>query len=318
VAGEGSTGIELAVLGLQSAHVIGGLERDFVLRRTFEAPDPLAALRAVGPRIRGAVSHGMAGLSRAQIDLMPKLEICAIHGVGLETTDLAACRERGVVVTIASVLYDDVADLAIALALAACRRIAEGDRYVRSGKWLQARMGFGRKLTGMRAGIIGLGRIGLEIARRLEGFKTTIGYADPIRRDVAYRHYPDAVALASDSDVLFLAAAGAPKGAGPPLVDRAVIDALGPRGLFVNIARGWLVDEPALVAALAEKRLGAAGLDVFYDEPAVPDVLLRLDNVVMTPHVASATEETAKAMGDNVVGNLVSWFAGRGALTPVT
>jgi lactate dehydrogenase-like 2-hydroxyacid dehydrogenase len=318
VAGEGSTGIELAVLGLQSAHVIGGLEHDFVLRRTFEAPDPLAALRAVGPRIRGAVSHGMAGLSRAQIDLMPKLEICAIHGVGLETTDLAACRERGVVVTIASVLYDDVADLAIALALAACRRIAEGDRYVRSGKWLQARMGFGRKLTGMRAGIIGLGRIGLEIARRLEGFKTTIGYADPIRRDVAYRHYPDAVALASDSDVLFLAAAGAPKGAGPPLVDRAVIDALGPRGLFVNIARGWLVDEPALVAALAEKRLGAAGLDVFYDEPAVPDVLLRLDNVVMTPHVASATEETAKAMGDNVVGNLVSWFAGRGALTPVT
>ena len=260
----------------------------------------------------------MAGISRAQIAVMPRLEICAIHGVGLETSDLAACRERGIVVTIASVLYDDVADLAIALALAACRRVAEGDRYVRSGKWLEARMGLGRKLTGMRAGIVGLGRIGMEIARRLEGFKTTIGYADPIRRDVAYRHYPDAVALARDSDIVFLAAAGAPKGAGQPLVGRPIIDALGPRGIFVNIARGWLVDEPALIAALAEKRLGAAGLDVFYDEPAVPDRLLRLDNVVMTPHVASATEETAKAMGDNVVGNLVSWFAGRGALTPVT
>ena len=313
-----SNKIELALLGLQSAHVIGGLERDFVLHRTFEAPDPFAALRAVGPRIRGAISHGMAGISRAQIAVMPRLEICAIHGVGLETSDLAACRERGIVVTIASVLYDDVADLAIALALAACRRVAEGDRYVRSGKWLEARMGFGRKLTGMRAGIVGLGRIGMEIARRLEGFKTTIGYADPIRRDVAYRHYPDAVALARDSDIVFLAAAGAPKGAGQPLVGRPIIDALGPRGIFVNIARGWLVDEPALIAALAEKRLGAAGLDVFYDEPAVPDRLLRLDNVVMTPHVASATEETAKAMGDNVVGNLASWFAGRGALTPVT
>jgi len=318
VTGGHSTKGELALLGLQSAHVISGLEHHFVLHRTFDAPDPLGALRAIGPRVRGAVSHGMAGLNREQIELMPNLEICAIHGVGLETTDLAACRERGIVVTIASVLYDDVADLAIALALAACRRVAEGDRYVRSGKWLQARMGLGRKLTGMRAGIIGLGRIGMEIARRLEGFKTTIGYADPVPREVAYRRYPDAVALARESDILFLAAAGAPKGAGAPLVDRAVIDALGPRGIFVNIARGWLVDEPALVAALAEKRLGAAGLDVFYDEPAVPDALIRLDNVVMTPHVASATEETAKAMGDNVIGNLVSWFAGRGALTPVT
>jgi lactate dehydrogenase-like 2-hydroxyacid dehydrogenase len=318
VADGNSNKIELALLGLQSAHVIGGLEHDFVLHRVFEAPDPLAALRAVGPRIRGAVSHGMAGISRAQIELMPKLEICAIHGVGLETSDLAACRERGIVVTIASVLYDDVADLAIALALAACRRVAEGDRYVRSGKWLKGRMGLGRKLTGMRAGIIGLGRIGMEIARRLEGFKTTIGYADPVRREVAYRHYPDAVALARDSDIVFLAAAGAPKGSGPPLVDQAIIDALGPRGIFVNIARGWLVDEPALVSALAEKRLGAAGLDVFHDEPAVPDALIRLDNVVLTPHIASATEETTKAMGDNVVGNLGSWFAGRGALTPVT
>src|SRR5262249_40052503 len=129
---------------------------------------------------------------------------------------------------------------------------------------------------------------------------------------------PDSVALAADSDVLFLCAAGAPKGTAAPLVGADVIGALGPRGTFINIARGWLVDEPALVAALAEKRLGAAGLDVFYDEPAVPETLLALDNVVMTPHVASATEETHKAMGDNVIGNLTSWFAGRGALTPVT
>jgi lactate dehydrogenase-like 2-hydroxyacid dehydrogenase len=308
---------EVAVLGIQSPYVFEGLERDYVVHRTFAQPDPAAALRAAGPRIRAAVSHGMAGISRAEIEMMPKLEICAIHGVGLETTDLAACRERGIVVTIASVLYDDVADLALALALAACRQIASGDRYVRAGHWLQARMAPGRKLTGMRTGIIGLGRIGIEIARRLEGFKTTIAYADPVRRDVPYRHYGDPVRLAADSDIIFLAAAGAPKGKAPPIVDRAVLDALGPRGIFVNVARGWLVDEPALVAALAEKRLGAAGLDVFYDEPRVPQALLGRDNVVLTPHVASATEETARAMGDNVLGNLASWFAGRGALTPV-
>src|SRR5262249_47924657 len=148
---------EIALLGVQSPHVINGLEREFVVHRPFAASDPLAALAEVGPRIRGAASPAMAGLSREQIALMPNLEICAIHGVGLETTDLAACRARNIVVTIASVLYDDVADLAIGLALAACRRIAEGDRYVRAGKWLHGRLADGRKLTGMRAGIIGLG-----------------------------------------------------------------------------------------------------------------------------------------------------------------
>ena len=159
----------------------------------------------------------------------------------------------------ATVLYDDVADLALALALAACRRIVEGDRFVRAGNWLHARLPFGRKFTGMRAGIIGLGRIGIEIARRLEGFKIEIGYVDPVARDVPYRRFPDAETLAANSDILFLAAAGAPKGTAPPMVGRPVFDALGSRGIFVNVARGWLVDEPALVAALAEGRLGAAG-----------------------------------------------------------
>jgi lactate dehydrogenase-like 2-hydroxyacid dehydrogenase len=277
-------------------------------------------LRELGPRIRGAASNGMAGLSRAQIEALPNLEICAINGVGLETTDLAAARERGIVVTIAPVLYDDVADLAIALALAACRRIVEGDRFVRTGRWREGRMPLGRKLTGMRAGILGLGRIGSEVAARLEGFKVRIGYHDPARSDAppAYLPYPDALTLARESDILFMCAAGGPKGANPPIVDRPVIEALGPRGVFVNIARGWLVDEPALVEALESGRLGAAGLDVFYDEPRVPEALLRLDNVVLTPHIASSTEETMRAMGECVVGNLVSWFRGEGALTPVT
>jgi lactate dehydrogenase-like 2-hydroxyacid dehydrogenase len=310
--------IEIALIGGQRPWVIEALEKRFKLHHVYAEPDPLAALKEIGPRIRGAAGHGMAGLTRAHMDLMPNIEICALNGVGLETSDVAAARERGVVITTAPVLFDDVADIAIGLALATCRKIVEGDRFVRAGKWSAGRFSLGRKLTGMRAGIIGLGRIGIEIARRLEGFKCEIGYVDPLPREVAYRSYTDAAALARDSDILFLAAAGGPKGQGAPIINRAIIEALGPRGIFVNVARGWLVDEPALVEALTSGKLGAAGLDVFYDEPKVPAALLSLDNVVLTPHIASSTEETAKAMGDCVVDNLVSWFEGRGALNPVT
>jgi lactate dehydrogenase-like 2-hydroxyacid dehydrogenase len=258
----------------------------------------------------------MAGLSRAQMDLMPNLEICALNGVGLETTDLAHARERGITVTITPVLYDEVADLALALALATCRRIVEGDKFLRAGKWLEGRFHLGRKLTGMKAGLIGVGRIGIEVARRLEAFKCEVAYVDPVRRDLPYRRVEDAVSLARESDILFLCAAGKPKGAAPPIISREILEALGPRGIFINIARGWLVDEPAMVELLTTGKLGGAGLDVFDDEPRVPEALLKLDNVVLTPHIASSTEETMGAMGETVVANLVSWFAGKGALTP--
>jgi hydroxypyruvate reductase len=214
--------VEVALLAPLRPPVVAALERNFTLHRVCDAPDPLAARREVGHRIRGAASHGMAGISRAQIDLLPRLEICAINGVGLETSDVEACRERGIVLTITPMLYDDVADLAIALALSACRRIAEGDRFVRAGRWERERLPLGRKLTGMRAGIIGLGRIGSEVAHRLEAFKTDIGYVDPLPRNVAYRAYPDAVQLARDSDILFLCAAGARKGRAAPIVDWSI------------------------------------------------------------------------------------------------
>jgi lactate dehydrogenase-like 2-hydroxyacid dehydrogenase len=308
--------VELALIGAQQPFVLEELERRFTLHPVYSEPDPFAALARVGGSIRGAVGHGMAGLTRRHIELMPKLEICALNGVGLETSDLIAIRERGIVLTTTPVLFDDVADLAIGLALGCCRQIARADRFVRAGRWGPERLPLGRKLTGMRAGVLGLGRIGVEVARRLEGFKAKIGYVDLVRRDVPYRAYPDALSLARESDILFLCAAGGPKGS-PPLVGREIIEALGPRGIFVNIARGWLVDEEALVAALAERRLGAAGLDVFFDEPKVPAALRELDNVVLTPHIASSTEETMGAMGACVVDNLTSWFSGRGALTPV-
>ena len=309
--------IEIALIGWQNPQVVDALSKRFVVHQVHAEPDPLAALERLGPRIRGAAGHGMAGLSKAHIDRMPNLEVFAISGVGLETTDLATCRERQITVTTATVLFDDVADLAIGLALSVCRQLPKADRYVREGHWEQARMGPGRKMTGMRVGIAGLGRIGIEVAQRLEGFKTEIAYADPVRREVPYRHVADMETLARESDVLFLCAAGQPKGVGAPLVGRAVFDALGPNGIFVNVARGWLVDEPALIEALAEGRLGGAGLDVFYDEPHVPAALRAMDNVVLTPHIASSTGATMRAMGENVVANLVSWFEGTGAVTPV-
>ena len=313
----GGDRVDIALVGAQQPPVLEALDRQFRIHKVYDAPDPLALLREIGPRIRGAASHGMAGLTRAQMELMPNLEICAINGVGLETTDMAMARSRKVTITVTPMLYDDVADLAIALALGACRRIAQGDRFIRAGKWGPNRLPLGRKLTGMRAGIIGLGRIGREVCNRLEAFKADIGYADPIKRDVPYRYLPNAVELAKSSDILFLCAAGGAKGANPPIVGREIIDALGPRGIFINVARGWLVDEPVLIAALKDGRLGAAGLDVFYDEPKVPEELRALENVVMTPHVASSTEETMRAMGECVIGNLTSWFAGKGALTPI-
>jgi lactate dehydrogenase-like 2-hydroxyacid dehydrogenase len=258
----------------------------------------------------------MTGLPKGLIDALPKLEICAINGVGLETTDLPAAKARGIVVTTTPVLFDDVADLAIALGMAACRRIAEADRYVRAGKWLLGRMPLGRSFWGKRYGILGLGRIGQALARRLEGFGGTIGYHDPVpKTGVAWRAYGSAVELAASSDILFLCAAGSPGGG--VIVGREVLEALGPQGVFVNIARGWLVDEPALVELLANGGLGAAGLDVFADEPNVPEQLVGLDNVVLTPHIASSTQECMRRMGECLIANLTTWFAEGRAVTPV-
>jgi lactate dehydrogenase-like 2-hydroxyacid dehydrogenase len=314
--GNNGRSVEIALVGSLRELLVAALEARYTVHHLYNEPDPLAKLQEIGPQIRGAVGHGMAGLSKSYIELMPNLELFAIHGVGLETTDMAACRERGIVVTITPVLFDDVADLALALALASCRQLPRADRYVREGEWKKGRMSPGRKLTGMRAGIVGLGRIGLEVARRLEGFKTQISYTDLATRDVSYRRMSDTVALAKEVDILFLCAAGPPKGKGPPMINQEVFAALGARGIFINVARGWLVDEAALVRALKSGQLGAAGLDVFDDEPNVPPELLALDNVVLTPHIASATEETYGAMGDNVMANLLSWFSGRGAVTP--
>jgi hydroxypyruvate reductase len=309
--------VEIALIGPQRPFVQEALEQEFTVHNVLNEADKAAALLPVAGGIRGVATNAMAGLSASMIEALPNLEICAIMGVGLETTDLERARERGIIVTTTPVLYDDVADLGVILAMCACRRIAEADRFVRAGRWLKGRMQLGRKFTGRRAGILGLGRIGTALAPRLQAFGMPIGYYDPAPKPgVPYKAYDSALALAKDSDILFLAAAGG-QGRGH-IITAEILDALGPNGVFVNIARGWLVDEPALVRALKEGRLGAAGLDVFEDEPSVPDELIGLENVVLTPHIASSTDETMTAMGECVLDNLRSWFAGKGAKTPVT
>jgi lactate dehydrogenase-like 2-hydroxyacid dehydrogenase len=308
--------VEIAVIGPQRPFVLEALEREFTVHDAIAEPDKVAALRPAAARVRGVVTNAMTGLSANLIEALPELELCAVMGVGLETTDLVAARQRGIVVTTTPVLYDDVADLAVILALCACRRIVQADRFVRSGRWLQGRIAPARKFSGKRAGILGLGRIGTALAPRVAAFGLRVGYYDPLPKSgVPYRAYATPLELAQNSDILFLCAAG--QGAGH-IVTADILDALGPEGVFVNVARGWLVDEPALVRALVDGRLGAAGLDVFEDEPQVPEALLGLDNVVLTPHIASNTEETMRAMGECVLDNVRSWFAGKGAVTPVT
>jgi len=316
----GVMAIHLGAISNQQPFVFEELERrGFVVHKVFQGKSWQDWARDLAPHaheIRGLLSGGMTGLPKGLIDALPKLEICAINGVGLETTDLPAAKARGIVVTTTPVLFDDVADLAIALGMAACRRIAEADRYVRAGKWLQGRMPLGKSFWGKRYGILGLGRIGQALARRLAGFGGTVSYYDPQPKSgVPWKPVASAVELARASDILFLCAAGSPGGG--VIVGREVLEALGPQGVFVNIARGWLVDEPALVELLANGGLGAAGLDVFAHEPNVPERLLQLDNVVLTPHIASSTQECMRRMGECLIANITTWFTDGRAVTPV-
>jgi lactate dehydrogenase-like 2-hydroxyacid dehydrogenase len=293
------------------------LDAAYEVHRLFQAPDPGALLAEVGPRVRGIATGGGSGARREIVDALPKLEIIAINGIGTDAVDLVHARERGIrVTTTPGVLTDDVADLGIALWLAASRQLSAGDRYVRAGLWGRQALPLAFKASGKRLGILGMGRIGRAIARRAEPFDTRIAYTDIYAfDDLPYAFEPTLLALASDSDVLIVAASGGAQSRG--IVNAAVLDALGPHGILVNVARGTVVDEPALVAALQEGRLGGAGLDVFLDEPRVPEALWTMDNVVLQPHRASATVETRTAMGELVLANLAAQFAGQEPVTPV-
>jgi len=294
-----------------------GLDAAYQTHRLHLAPDPGALLAEVGPGIRALVTTGAGGVPNAVLDALPALELIAIRGVGTDKVDLERARARGLrVTTTPDVLTEDVADLALALLLAAARRVCVGDAFVRAGKWPAQVLPLARRVCGKRAGILGLGAIGRAIAVRALGFGMSVAYTG--RGPQARCPYPFVASLldlARQSDVLFIAASGNPGSFG--IVNAQVLDALGPQGILVNIARGSIVDEPALAAALAEGRLGAAGLDVFQHEPQVPEALLALDNVVLQPHQGSATEECRLDMGNLVLANLAAHFAGRPLPTPV-
>jgi lactate dehydrogenase-like 2-hydroxyacid dehydrogenase len=238
-------------------------------------------------------------------------------GVGYDGVDVAACREHGVRLTnTPDVLNDAVAELTLALMLALCRRIPQADGHVREGWWVEGGYPLTGELTGARVGILGLGRIGKEIARRCQAFKMRVAYHGRSEQPYEpYEYYPDLTAMARDVDWLVVIAPGTAETAG--IVSREVMQVLGPEGYLVNVARGSLVDELAMVEMLQSGALGGAALDVFADEPRVPEALFGLDNVVLSPHQASATTKTRRAMGDLVVQNLAAHFDGRPLLTSV-
>jgi len=278
--------------------------------------DP-TAFAAVAPRIRAISASGESKVPRELIAQLPALEIISVFGVGYDGVDVAAARERGVAVTnTPDVLNDEVADLAIGLVLSVSRRLPQADRYVREGRWKDGPMPLARKVSGARLGIVGLGRIGNAIAKRAEAFGMTIAYtARNARPESSYRYFPSAEALAAEVDFLVVITPG---GAGTrKLIDAKVLKALGKDGYLINVARGSVVDEAALIEALKSGTIAGAGLDVFENEPNVPAALIALDNVVLTPHVGSATWQTRQAMADLAFSNLAAHFGGRPLLTPV-
>lgn len=309
--------IDLLLLKAMQSSVMDALARTFTLHRLDQVPDREAFLDEVGPRIRGLAVGAQSPVDDALLARLPGLEIVASLGVGYDTIDVRSAAARGVVVThTPDVLNEEVADLTLGLLLATVRQIPQADRYLRSGRWPERSFPLTATLRGRRVGILGLGRIGRAVARRLEGFGVAIAYhGRHAQEGVGYAYHPTLLGLAQAVDVLIVVAPGGPETKG--LVDASILAALGPDGILVNVARGSVVDEAALIAALVAGTIRSAGLDVFAREPHVPAELVALEQVVLLPHVGSGTDQTRAAMGQLVVDNLVSWFGGHGPLTPV-
>ncbi len=290
------------------------LAQRYTVHKLHEAPDPDALLAGIAGTVRG-IAGGNVG--PALMDRLPRLEVIANFGVGYDTIDTAAARARNIRVTnTPNVLNDAVAEITIGLMIALARRIPQADQYVRQGKWPAGAYPLQVELNGKSVGILGLGRIGKEIALRAQAMKMRVAYHGRHRQlDEPFIYYSNLLDMARDVDWLVLIAPGGK--ATDKIVSREVLEALGPEGYLVNMARGTLVDEAALVELLVNGRLGGAALDVFEKEPQVPAELLVLDNVVLSPHQGSATSQTRNKMGALVVANLDAWFAGEPLISPV-
>jgi lactate dehydrogenase-like 2-hydroxyacid dehydrogenase len=308
---------EVLLVGPLRPVIANGLAA-FTVRKLPAAADR-AAFLAASAHIRAmAVSAPVAPVNDALLARLPKLEIISSFGVGYDHVDADAAGERGIVVTnTPDVLTEEVADTAIGLLLCTVRELPQAERYLRAGKWLKGNFPLSRAtLRNRTVGVLGMGRIGLAIARRLEAFGVPIAYHTRQKRpELAYRHYPQLIDMARAVDTLIIIVPGG--AATKNMIDAQVLEALGPEGILINVARGSVIDQAALIAALKEQKIMAAGLDVFANEPDVPAELLTMENVVLLPHLGSASVFTREKMDQLLVDNILAWAAGRPPLTPV-
>ena len=293
------------------------LEREYMVHKVRDAPERQAFIEKVGPRVRAVVTTVVDGVSAREIEAMPKLEFIACFGRSLAKTDLAAAKRRGIAVAnVPDSVSVPVAEIALGLIVTIMRRMVEAERYVRAGKWPENPFPPGRGLSGKLCGIVGLGEIGREVAKRVEACGMSVCYHGPRKKDdVRYRFFEDLAEMARAADCLIVTCPATPET--EKLIDARILDALGPEGYLINVARGSIVDEPAMIAALAEGRIAGAGLDVLRDEPRVPPELLAMDNVAIVPHIGSNIMEIREERLKNILGNLRAHFAGQPLLTPV-
>jgi hydroxypyruvate reductase len=282
-----------------------------------DQPDPQVFLKEHGHRFQVAVTTAPVGASAAVMAALPNLKAVVCRGIGVDKVDLAYARDHQIAVSSTpDVLTECVADLAMGLMIDTMRGLSASDRFVRRGDWPKGAFPLASRVWGKRLGILGCGQIGEAIAKRAQGFRMTIGYHNRRRRDdLSFDYFDSPVSLAQWADVLTVVVTGGPQT--EKLVDQAVLQALGPQGYLINVARGSVIDEPALIQALQTKTIAGAGLDVFVEEPKVPSALMELDNAVLLPHVGSGTHETRRAMEDLVFDNVEAFFRNGRLLTPV-
>lgn len=308
---------DVLVMGAYPQADLDALDAAFTVHRYWEAADKPAFLASLAPKIEAIATRGDLGVPNDVVTALPELKIISVYGVGLDAVDLNLARERGVAVTnTPNVLNDDVADLALGLMISVARRIPAGEAHVRSGKWATQSFPLVTKMSGKRLGILGLGSIGKAIAKRAQGFDMAISYHGRAKQaDQPFTYYESAVELAKNSDFLVAIVTG---GAGTAkIVNAEVLKALGPKGYFINVARGSVADEEALLAALESCSIAGAGLDVYLNEPKIDPRFSKLDNVVLQPHQGSGTVETRAVMAALVRNNIAAHFAGKPLITPV-
>lgn len=309
---------DVLLIGARKPVLVKGLESKVNLHYLLEAKDQDAFVKELGPRIGAiAVAYTSNKVDGGFMARFPKLEQISSFGVGYDHIDAKWAGAHGIVVTnTPDVLNEEVADTALGLLLCTVREFPQGDRYVRAGKWPQAQYPLAKAtLRDRTVGMVGMGRIGKAIARRLEAFGVPVVYHSRNPQDVAYKYYPKLIDMARDVDTLMIIVPGGP--ATQNLINAEVLKALGSRGIVINMARGSVIDEPALIDALKNKTIYSAGLDVFAKEPEVPKELLEMDSIVLLPHLGSSTEVTRAAMDQLLVDNILAWLAGKPPLTPV-